>query len=104
MSYAIIQTGGKQYRVSPGEIIDIERLDVEPGGAAVFNEVLFHADGALVNYGTPLLSGVTVTGKVMEHRRAAKVVAYKYRRRKGYQRTCGHRQGLTRVKIESITA
>ena len=54
--------------------------------------------------GTPLLNGVTVTGKVMEHRRAGKVVAYKYRRRKGYQRTRGHRQGLTRVKIESITA
>jgi len=102
MAYAIIQTGGKQYKVSPGEIIDVELLDVEPGASAVFSDVLLHADGASINYGTPIVQGATVTGKVMEHRRARKVTAYKPRPRKGYQRTIGHRQGLTRVKIESI--
>ena len=104
MAYAIIRTGGKQYRVAPGEVVDIERIEVGPGEKTTFNEVLLHADGAAVSFGAPLVAGASVTGKVMEHRRAGKVIAYKFTRRTGYARTKGHKQHLTRVKIESINA
>jgi large subunit ribosomal protein L21 len=102
MAYAIIRTGGKQYRVSEGDIIDVEKLSLEPGAEAVFEEVLFHTDGENVQNGAPVLSGARVTGVVMEQRKGSKVIAFKYRRRKGYHRTVGHRQKLTRVKIKAI--
>ena len=103
MAYAIIKTGGRQYRVTEGDTIDVDLLDVEAGKKATFGDVLMHADGDNVTYGDPLISGAKVTGEVVEQRKDKKVTAFKYRRRKGYHRTVGHRRKLTRVKIDSIS-
>jgi large subunit ribosomal protein L21 len=103
MAFAIIKTGGRQFRVSEGDIIDVDFLDAEPGKEGVFAEVLFHADGSNLTHGTPLIEGATVEGEIMEQRKDKKVIAFKYRRRKGYHRTVGHRRKLTRVKITGIS-
>ena len=103
MAYAIIKTGGRQYRVAEGDTIDVDLLDVEAGKKATFGEVLMHADGDKVTHGDPLISGAKVTGEVVEQRKDKKVIAFKYRRRKGYHRTVGHRRKLTRFKIDSIS-
>ena len=102
MAFAIIKTGGRQYRVSEGDIIDVDFLEAEPGKEGVFAEVLFHADGDNITHGTPLIEGATVEGEILEQRKDRKVIAFKYRRRKGYHRTVGHRRKLTRVKITGI--
>ena len=104
MAYAIIKTGGRQYRVAEGDTIDVDILDVEAGKQTTFGDVLMHADGDKVTHGNPLISGAKVTAEVVEPRKDKKVVAYKFRRRKGYHRTVGHRRKLTRVKIKSISA
>ena len=105
MSYAIIQSGGRQFRVQPGDVIDVELLGVEAGKKAVFEEVLLASDGKDVKIGEPLVKGAKVTGEVLEsERKAPKVVSYKFKRRKGYHRTVGHRQKHTRVKIGEIKA
>ena len=104
MAYAIIKTGGKQYRVSEGDILDVEKIDVEAGASTTFEDVLSFGEGDNLKLGTPLVSGAKVTAEVVDQRKGDKILAYKYRRRKGYQRTVGHRQKLTRVKITSITA
>jgi large subunit ribosomal protein L21 len=96
MTYAIIKTGGRQYRVAEGDTIDVDLLDVEPGKTATF-QVLMHIDGSKIS------DGGKVTAEVVEQRKDKKVVAFKYKRRKGYHRTVGHRRKLTRVKIKSIT-
>jgi large subunit ribosomal protein L21 len=98
MAYAIIKTGGRQYRVAEGETVDVDLLDVEPGKTATF-EVLMHVDGDKISHG----AGGKVTAEVVEQRKDKKVIAFKYRRRKGYHRTVGHRRKLTRVKIKSIS-
>jgi len=103
MAYAIIKTGGRQHRVAEGDIIDVDLLESEAGKETVFGDVLFHGDGSDVTHGTPLIEGATVTGEVIEHRKDKKVIAFKYRRRKGYHRTVGHRRKLTRVKITGIS-
>ena len=103
MAYAIIKTGGRQHRVAEGDIIDVDFLNEEPGKEGVFADVLFYADGDKITHGTPLIEGATVTGEVVEQRKDKKVIAFKYRRRKGYHRTVGHRRKLTRVKITGIT-
>ena len=102
MTYAIIKTGGRQYRVAEGETIDVDLLDVEAGKTATFGDVLMYADGGDLTHGDPLISGAKVTAEVVEQRKDKKVVAFKYRRRKGYHRTVGHRRKLTRVKITGI--
>ena len=102
MAYAIIRTGGRQFRVAEGDTLDVDLLDVEPGKTATFGDVLFFADGKDVTHGNPLISGAKVTAEVVEQRKDKKVVAFKYRRRKGYHRTVGHRRKLTRVKIKTI--
>ena len=102
MAYAIIKTGGRQFRVAEGDTIDVDVLEVEPGKIATFSDVLMFADGDNVTQGDPLISGAKVTGEVLEQRKDKKVVAFKYKRRKGYHRTVGHRRKLTRVKIKSI--
>jgi large subunit ribosomal protein L21 len=102
MAYAIIRTGGRQFRVAEGDMIDVDRLDMEPGKAATFGEVLMFADGKNVTQGNPIISGAKVTAEVVEQRKDKKVVAFKYKRRKGYHRTVGHRRKLTRVRIKSI--
>src|SRR5256714_4361837 len=103
MAYAIIRTGRRQHRVAEGDSIDVEFLNEELGKEGVFADVLFHADGDKITHGTPLIEGATVTGEVVEQRKDKKVIAFKYRRRKGYHRTVGHRRKLTRVKITEIT-
>jgi len=103
MAYAIIKTGGRQHRVAEGDIIDVDFLNEEPGKEGVFADVLFHSDGDTVTHGTPLIEGATVTGEVVEQRKDKKVIAFKYRRRKGYHRTVGHRRKLTRIKITEIS-
>ena len=103
MSYAIIQTGGRQFRVQPGDVIDVELLGVETGKKTSFEEVLLASDGDAVKIGEPLVKGAKVTAEVLEDtRKAPKVVSYKFKRRKGYHRTVGHRQKHTRVKIGEI--
>ena len=102
MAYAIIRSGGKQYRVSPGDTISVEKLEASAGDKVTFADVLLHAEGSNVTPGTPLISGAKVTGEVLEQFKDIKIVAFKYKRRKGYHRTVGHRRQLTRVKIETI--
>jgi large subunit ribosomal protein L21 len=103
MTYAIIKTGGRQYRVAEGDTVDVDLLDVDAGKTATFGEVLMFADGKHVTHGEPLISGAKVIAEVVEQRKDEKVIAFKYKRRKGYHRTVGHRRKLTRVKIKSIT-
>ena len=103
MAYAIIKTGGRQHRVAEGDIIDVDFLNEEAGKEGVFAEVLFHSDGDTLTHGNPLIEGATVTGEVVEQRKDKKVIAFKYRRRKGYHRTVGHRRKLTRIKITGIS-
>ena len=102
MAYAIIKTGGRQFRVAEGDTLDVDFLDVEPGKTATFGDVLLFADGKDVTHGNPLVSGAKVTAEVLEQRKDKKIVAFKYKRRKGYHRTVGHRRKLTRIKIKSI--
>ena len=103
MAYAIIKTGGRQFRVAEGDTIDVDVLEVEAGKTATFGDVLMFADGDNVTQGDPLISGAKVTAEVLEQRKDKKVIAFKYKRRKGYHRTVGHRRKLTRVKIKSIS-
>jgi large subunit ribosomal protein L21 len=103
MAYAIIKTGGRQFRVAEGDTIDVDILEADPGKTATFREVLMFADGDNVTHGTPFISGAKVTAEVLEQRKDKKVIAFKYKRRKGYHRTVGHRRKLTRVKIKSIS-
>ena len=103
MAYVILKAGGKQYKVAEGDVIDIDKLDAQAGQETTFSEVLFHADGDKFTHGAPLISGASVVGEVVEQRKAPKVIAFKYRRRKGYHRTVGHRQKLTRVRIKTIS-
>ncbi len=97
MTYAIIKTGGRQYRVAEGDTVDVDLLDVDAGKTATFGEVLMFADGKHITHGDPLISGAKVTAEVVEQRKDKKVIAFKYKRRKGYHRTVGHRRKLTRV-------
>lgn len=103
MAYAIIKTGGKQYRVAEGDVIDVEKLDADAGAEATFSDVLLIADGGDIKSGNAL-KNASVVAEVVDQIKAPKVVAFKYRRRKGYHRTVGHRRKLTRLKIKSISA
>ncbi|WP_139414844.1 50S ribosomal protein L21 [Chlamydia abortus] len=102
-SYAIIQTGSKQYQVSEGDIIDVELLDgVSEGQEVVFDQVLFTFDGSKVSLGTPTVKNAVVKGELLSQVRGEKVIAYKYKRRKNYHRKIGHRQNYLRVKISNL--
>src|SRR2546429_5595362 len=103
MAYAIIKTGGRQYRVAEGDTIDVDLLDAEVGKTTTFGEVLLHADGDKLTHGDPLISGAKVTAEVVEQRKDKKVIAFKFKRRKGYHRTVGHRRQLPRVTITGIS-
>ena len=103
MAYAIIKTSGRQYRVAEGDTLDVDLLDVDAGKTTTFGDVLMYADGKHLTHGDPLISGAKVTAEVVEQRKDKKVIAFKYKRRKGYHRTVGHRRKLTRVKIKSIS-
>lgn len=103
MAYAIIKTGGKQYKVAVGDTLDVEKLDVATGDTATFAEVLFYSKDSDVRIGDPILEGAKVSGTVVDQHRRKKVIAFKYKRRQGYHRTVGSRRQLTRVKIDAIT-
>jgi large subunit ribosomal protein L21 len=100
---AIIETGGKQYLVSPKDKITIEKLEGNAGEAVTFDKVLLTADGDKVNVGKPYISGGKVTGKVLSQGKADKIVVFKYRAKSRYRRKQGHRQSETIVEIESIS-
>ena len=102
--YAIIAAGGKQYRVSEGDVIRVEKLGVEAGETVTFDEVLVVNDEGAMKVGTPVVEGATVTGTVEENGRGKKVIVYKYKRKSGYHKKNGHRQAYTQVKIEKINA
>jgi large subunit ribosomal protein L21 len=104
MAYAIIQTGGKQYRVSEGDKLDVENLGLDAGSTATFDQVLCLSAGAGLQVGTPVLAGASVEAKVIGPVRAKKVIAFKYKRRKGFHKTIGHRRQMTRLEIQSINA
>jgi len=101
-AYAVISTGGKQYRVAEGAVLDVERVDAEVGKKVKLDQVLAISDGAALTVGKPHVSGAAVTAEVLEHFRGDKVIAFKKKRRKGYKRKLGHRQELTRVKVVSL--
>ena len=101
MAFAIIKTGGRQYRVAEGDTIDVDLLAADPGSEIILGEVLMHGDGDKLSHGDKL-TGAQVKAEVVEQRKDRKVIAYKFRRRKGYHRTVGHRRKLTRIRIKSI--
>ncbi len=103
-AYAVIETGGKQYRVSEGATLEIERLADEAGAKVQLDRVLAVSDGSALTVGTPTVDGAAITVEIVEHLRGPKVVSFKKKRRKGYKRKIGHRQELTRVKVVSLSA
>jgi len=103
--FAVIRTGSKQYKVSEGDLIDVELLEgAEPGKSTVFSDVLLVSNGNAVSVGKPTVAGASVTGEVMGEVKGDKVIAFKYRRTEGYHRTVGHRQRYLRVKIGKIVS
>jgi len=100
--YAVVKTGGKQYRVQSGESVRVESLPAEVGAAVSFDEVLMVGEGDSVRVGTPLIAGAKVNATVVAHGRSEKVHIFKMRRRKHFQKSQGHRQGYTEVRIDDI--
>jgi large subunit ribosomal protein L21 len=102
MSYAVIRTGGKQYRVSPGELLRIESLPGAVGGEISFSEVLLTSSEGAIQVGTPLVSGASVTARIVQHGKEKKILVFKKKRRKNYRRRQGHRQHFTAIQIKTI--
>ncbi len=102
MSYAVIKTGGKQYRVSPGSSVTVEKMPGEVGDVVEFNEVLLKGDADNVAVGTPLVEGSKVTGVIVTQDRGPRILVFKKKRRKNYRRRRGHRQWETTVKVTEI--
>ncbi len=102
--YAVLETGGKQYRVTAGDTLEIERLAAEPGQTFTFDRVLLVNREGQVSVGQPVVAGASVVADVVAHIRGDKKIAFKMKRRKGYHRTVGHRQELTVVKVKEINA
>src|SRR5271155_2112291 len=102
--FAVIRTGGKQYKVSEGDIIAVEKLTGEPGATIELGEVLMVGDGATVSSGAPLVAGASVSAELVEHNRAEKIIVFKKKRRHNYRRKNGHRQHLSVLRIDEIHA
>lgn len=102
--YAVLETGSKQYRVTAGDTLEVERLAVEAGQPVTFDRVLMVNNDGQVKVGSPTIASATVVADVVEHIRGVKTIAFKMKRRKGYHKTIGHRQELTVVKIKEIKA
>lgn len=100
--YAVLETGGKQYRVAPGETLEVDRLEAEAGKPVTLDRVLFVSDDDRLSIGAPTVANAAVVADVIEHFRGDKKIAFKMKRRKGYHRTVGHRQEMTRIKISEI--
>lgn len=103
MSYAVIKTGGKQHRVSQGDMITVEKIAGTKGDTIVFDQVLMVSAGEDVRIGTPTLEGAKVVGEIAAQVKGPKITVFKMKRRKGYHKKTGHRQQLTRVKVREIT-
>ena len=102
--YAVVKTGGKQYRVSTGQTIEVEKLSGDPGHKIQLDEVLLLADGENVTVGRPLVEGASVEAEIQDQAKHRKVLVYKFRRRKRYRRKAGHRQPFTALKITAINS
>ncbi|WP_392552465.1 50S ribosomal protein L21 [Orbus wheelerorum] len=100
--YAVFQSGGKQHRVSEGQVVRLEKLEVETGAQIVFDKVLMVANGENIQVGAPFVEGATVKAEIVEHGRGDKIKIVKFRRRKHYRKQQGHRQWFTDVKITAI--
>ena len=100
--YAVIETGGKQYRVNQGDIIKVEKLTADVGAKVDFDRILLVGEGADVKVGSPIVDGASVSGTVVEHDRHRKIIVFKMKRRKNYRRKQGHRQDYTGVLIDNI--
>ena len=104
MTYAIFKAAGQQFRVSPGDSLQVPLLDLEPGKKITFDEVLFTSDGEKIKTGTPMVKGAKVTAEVVEHGRGPKLQIFKFKRRKNYRKKTGHRQGYTQIVIKDVKA
>lgn len=102
--FAVIKTGGKQYKVAKDDVIHVERLSDDAGSSVKLDQVLMVVDGDKVSVGTPILSGATVTAEIVDHDRGPKIIVFKKKRRQNYRRKKGHRQNLTVLKITGISA
>lgn len=102
--YAIIDTGGKQYKVQEGDVVFIEKLEAEEGTAVTFDKILAVSKDGSMTFGSPLLGKVTVNGKVLSHGKGKKIIVFKYKPKKTYRKKQGHRQPYTKVQIEKINA
>ncbi|MFA6313631.1 MAG: 50S ribosomal protein L21 [Sterolibacterium sp.] len=102
--YAVIKTGGKQYRVAAGEKIKVEQIPADVGAEITLDQVLMVGEGESVKIGTPIIAGASVTAKVVAHGRGPKIKIFKMRRRKHYQKHQGHRQNFTEIEISGIVA
>jgi len=102
MAYAVVKTGGKQYKVAPGEVLRVERLEGQVGEKVSLGEVLFVGGNGEVKIGTPMLAGVKVTAEIVDQGLAKKIIVFKKKRRKSYSRKHGHRQRLTTLRIVEI--
>ena len=100
--YAVIQTGGKQYRVTPGDMLKVEKLDGNIGDSIAFDKVLLTSDGEDVNLGKPYLEDTKVYASIERQAKEKKVIVFKYKKRKGYRKKQGHRQNFTLIKIDNI--
>ena len=103
-TYAIIRTGGKQYRVVTCQKIKVEKIEAEAGADITFSDVLFLKNGEAVQMGKPLVTGASVTGKVLKQGRTKKILVFHKRRKKGYKKLQGHRQDMTEVLIQNVNA
>ena len=102
--YAVIMTGGKQYKVAPGEVVRVETLDAKKGDTVEIKDVYMIADGDNISVGKPNLASAMVTAEVVEEGRGEKLLIFKHRRRKGFRKTNGHRQNYTAIKVKEIKA
>lgn len=102
--YAVVETGGKQYKVTEGDVIFVEKLDVEEGAEVTLDKVLMAGEGDAVKVGTPVVEGATVTAKAVKNGKSKKVVVFKMKRKKNYRRKKGHRQPYTKLEITAINA
>jgi large subunit ribosomal protein L21 len=100
--YAVIKTGGKQYKVAPGEKLKVEQIPADVGAQIVLDQVLLVGDGSNIRLGQPIVAGATVNATVLAHGRGDKIKIFKMRRRKHYQKHQGHRQGFTELQIDGI--
>ncbi|MDA8099996.1 MAG: 50S ribosomal protein L21 [Nitrospiraceae bacterium] len=102
--YAVIKTGGKQYKVAPGDMLRVEKLDAKQGDTVELGEVYMIADGAAVNVGKPTVANAKVVAEVLGDHRGEKLLIFKHRRRKAFRKTNGHRQNYTTIKVKEIRA